>query len=125
MSRKYLWLLVALAGCGDPKLEVAVYAGPHGATIARMAASGIRQSQAVKDRRFEARPIAQLAVVRDSLTPAMLRASLDSIAEDTLVVAVLMRLYMESATTATRELNRAGVPYISLHPTAPELTGGA
>jgi ABC-type branched-subunit amino acid transport system substrate-binding protein len=124
MLRKSAVLLIALAGCGDPKLEVAVYAGPHGATIAKMAASGIRQSQAAKDRRFDARPVAQLAVVRDSLTPEMLRASFDSIAGDTLVVALLSRFYMEAAASAAGALNSAGVPYISLHPTAPELTGG-
>ncbi len=125
MLRKYMLLLLALAACGDPKLEVAVYAGPHGATIARMAASGIRQSQAAKDRRFEARPLAQAAVVRDSLTPEMLRASLDSIARDTLVVAVITRFYMQSAIDAVGALNGAGVPFISLHPTAPGLTGGS
>jgi ABC-type branched-subunit amino acid transport system substrate-binding protein len=124
MLRKYTWLLLALAGCSDPKLEVAVYAGPHGATIAKMAASGIRQSQAAKDRRFDSRAVAQHAVVRDSLTPEILRASLDSIAEDTLIVALISRFYMQGGVDAAGSLNQAGIPYLSLHPTAPELTGG-
>ncbi|HET9439810.1 MAG TPA: ABC transporter substrate-binding protein [Longimicrobiales bacterium] len=125
MSRKYMLALIALTACADPKLEVGIYAGPHGATIAKMAASGIRQSQAAKDRRFDARPIAQAAVVRDSLTPEILTASLDSIAEDTLVVALISRFYMQSAVDAKNRLNSAGIPYLSLHPTAPDLTGGA
>ena len=125
MLRKYtLLLLLAVTACGDPKLEVAVYAGTHGATIARMAASGVRQSQAARDRRFDSHPLAQAAVVRDSLTPELLRAAIDSVAQDTLVVALISRFYMQAAVDATRELNQAGMPYISLHPTAPELTGG-
>ena len=125
MLRKYVMLaLLACTACSDPKLEVAVYAGTHGATIARMAASGVRQSQAARDRRFDSRPLAQAAVVRDSLTPEMLRAAIDTVAQDTLVVALITRLYLQSAVDATRELNQVGMPYVSLHPTAPELTGG-
>ncbi len=127
MSPKFVLVsvLLAVAACGDPKLEVAVYGGLHGATIARMAASGVRQSQAAKDRRFESRPVAQYAVVGDSLTPERLKASLDSIAADTLVVALVSRFYMQAAVDATSNLNRAGIPYISLHSVAPELTGGS
>jgi ABC-type branched-subunit amino acid transport system substrate-binding protein len=124
MLRKYMLLLLALSACGDPKLEVAVYAGPHGATVARMAASGIRQSQAARDRRFDSRPLNQIAVVRDSLTPEMLRASIDSVADDTLVVALISRFHLQAAIDATGRPNQAGTPYISLHSTAPELTGG-
>src|SRR5687768_13044085 len=98
MSRKLLVLLLAVTGgCGDKKLEVAVYDGLHGATIANMAASGVRQSQVAKDRRFDARSVAQRAIVRDSLSPEILTASLDSIVEDTLVVALLSRFYMQAA----------------------------
>jgi ABC-type branched-subunit amino acid transport system substrate-binding protein len=118
-------LLLATVGCTDPKLEVGVYAGMHGFTIARMAASGIRQSQAAKDRRFDSRPLNQAAVVHDTLTPQMLRASIDSVAADTLVVALITRLYMQTAIDAMADLNRRGMPYIALHPTAPELTGGS
>lgn len=124
MLRKYLLLLFVLTGCGDPKLEVAVYAGMHGATIARMAATGVRTSQAAKDRRFDSRTLAQMAVVHDSLTPQMLRASIDSVADDTLIVALVTRFYMQSAIDATQQLNRVGMPYISLHPTLPSITGG-
>jgi ABC-type branched-subunit amino acid transport system substrate-binding protein len=125
MLRKYIpLLLLGMTACGDPKLEVAVYAGPHGATIARMAASGVRQSQAAKDRRFDSRPLAQAAVVRDSLTPEMLRASMDSVAADTLVVALVSRFHLQAAVDATSRLNQAGIPYLALHPVAPELTGG-
>lgn len=125
MLRKYTFLLLALTACGDPKIEVAVYSGMHGATIARMAASGVRQSQAAKDRRFDSRPLAQAAVVRDSLTPEMLAASIDSVAEDTLVVALASRFLMQSAIDETRKLNQVGMPYIALHPVPPELTGGS
>jgi ABC-type branched-subunit amino acid transport system substrate-binding protein len=125
MLRKYVWLLLLLTGCTDKKLEVAVYAGPHGATIAKMAASGIRQSQAAKDRRFDSRPVAQRAVVGDSLTPEMLRASFDSIAGDTLVVALISRFYMQAAVDAAPSLNQAAIPHLSLNPTAPQQTGGS
>lgn len=125
MSRKFVLLLIAAGACGDPKLEVGVYAGMHGATIANMAASGVRQSQVAKDRRFAARPVAQHAIVRDSLTPEILKASLDSIVDDTLVVALLSRFYMPAAVEETSEFNRAGLPYIALHSVPPELTGGS
>ena len=69
MSGKLLVLLLAVAGgCSDKKLEVAVFDGLHGATIANMAASGVRQSQVAKDRRFDARPVAQRAIVRGERT---------------------------------------------------------
>lgn len=125
MSRKFVPLLLAIAACGDPKIEVGVFAGLHGATIANMAASGVRQSQAAKDRRFAARPVAQHAIVGDSLTPEILTASLDSIADDTLVVALLSRFYLPAAVSATAKLNQAGIPYIALHSAQPELTGGS
>ena len=126
MLRKCVLLMLAFAaGCSDKKLEVGVYAGMHGATIARMAASGVRQSQAAKDRRFDSRALNQMAVVHDTLKPEMLAASIDSVAGDTLVVALLTRFYMQSAIDATSRLNQAGMPYLSLHPTAPQITGGS
>jgi len=125
MSRKLLVLLLAVAGgCSDKKLEVAVYDGLHGATIANMAASGVRQSQVAKDRRFDARSVAQRAIVRDSLSPEILTASLDSIVEDTLVVALLSRFYMQAAVAATSKMKEAGLPFLALHPVAPQLVGG-
>ncbi|HET9440158.1 MAG TPA: ABC transporter substrate-binding protein [Longimicrobiales bacterium] len=126
MLRKCIMLvLVALAGCADPQIEVGVHAGLQGGTIARMAASGVRQSRATKDRRFDSRAIAQAAIVHDSLTPEILKTALDSIVDDTLLVALISRFYMPTAVAATRDFNRVGLPYISVHPTAPELTGGA
>jgi ABC-type branched-subunit amino acid transport system substrate-binding protein len=126
MLRKWMLLVLAFAaGCSDPKLEVGVYAGMHGATIATMAASGVRQSSAAKDRRFDVRPLNQAAVVQDTLTGEMLRASMDSVAADTLIVALLTRFYLQGAVEGVAHLNKVGMPYISLHPTAPELTGGS
>lgn len=124
MSRKLVFLLLAATACGDKKLEVAVYDGLHGATIANMAASGVRQSQVAKDRRFDARAVAQHAIVRDSLTPEILTASLDSIVQDTLVVALLSRFYMQAAVDATSKMTQAGIPYLALHPVDPRLVGG-
>jgi ABC-type branched-subunit amino acid transport system substrate-binding protein len=125
MSRKLMVLLLVVAGCGDKKIEVAVYDGLHGATIANMAASGIRQSQVAKDRRFAARPVAQHAIVGDSLTPEILTAALDSVINDTLVVALLSRFYAQAAVEATSKLNQAGMPYLAIHPVDPRLTGGS
>ncbi len=124
LRKSALFLLLALTACSDPKIEVAVHAGLHGGTIARMAATGVRQSQAASDRRFDSRSLAQGAIVRDSLTPEILAAAMDSIVDDTLVVAVISRFYMQTAVDATRDFNRVGLPYLALHPVAPELTGG-
>lgn len=125
MLRKFILLpLAVLAACSDPKIEVGVHAGLHGATIARMAATGVRQSQAARDRRFDSRPIAQGAIVRDSLTPEILGAALDSIVDDTLLVALISRFYYTTAVEATKKFNQAGLPYIAVHPVPDSLVGG-
>jgi ABC-type branched-subunit amino acid transport system substrate-binding protein len=120
-----LLIVVVLAACTDPKLEVGVYAGTHGATIAMMTAKGLRQQSVAKDRRFEARPVARAAVAQDELTDTMLLASLDSMANDDEVVAVVTRFLAPATMTAARKFNQVGFPYISLTPTSPEMVGGS
>ena len=62
--------------------------------------------------------------MRDSLTPEVLRAALDSIVDDTLLVALISRFFMQSAVDATRDFNRVGLPYLAVHPVAQQLVGG-
>ena len=125
LRRCVLLLAVALTACTDPKLEVGVYAGTHGATIAMMTARGLRQTRVASDRRFEARPIARGAIAREQLTDSILRASLDSLRDDEKVVAVVSRFLSAATAAAARDFNQGGLPYISLTPTAPELVGGS
>jgi ABC-type branched-subunit amino acid transport system substrate-binding protein len=126
MLRRTAWLMIALsAACTDPKIEVGVYAGTHGATIAMMTARGLRQTNVAKDRWFEARPVARAAVARDSLTDSMLLASLDSMANDTTVVAVVTRFLTSGTMTAVQKFNQVGFPYLSLTPIPPEIVGGS
>lgn len=126
MLRKYaLMLLLPLAACSDPKMEIGVYAGPHGSTIALMAAKSIRTTGEQLDRRFDARPVARAVVARNELTDEILVASLDSMTADTLVVAVMTRFLSAGALQATQKFNAAGFPYIALTPVPPEVVGGS
>ena len=124
MPRYLPVLLLALSACGDPKLEVGVYAGIHGGTVARMTAVELRSAKIADDVRVDTRLVAPRMVTRDSLTPAMLRTSLDSMTAEPEVIAMLTRLNWQSAVDATRNMTEKRFPYISLTTTSPELTGG-
>ena len=120
-----LFLLLLTAACGDPKADVGVYAGTHGATVAVMTARGVRLSRAASDVRFDARPAARGIVATGQLTDTILRASLDSMATDQEVIAVLSRFLTRGATGAIAGFNQAGVPYISTTPIASRHVGGS
>ena len=117
--------LLVVAACGDPKALVGVYAGVHGATVADMTARGVRLSKAASDVRFDIRPVARATVAAGELTDTILRASLDSMAADEHVVAVLSRFLTAGAIGAISNFNQAGVPYIATTPVAPEMVGGS
>lgn len=125
LRRSALLLLLPLFACGDEKIEVGVYAGPHGATIASMTAKGLRTTGVARDRRFEARPVAQAIVTRNELTDEILTASFDSMAADTGVVALLTRFLTPGSLQAVQKLNAAKFPYIALTPVPPQLVGGS
>ena len=126
MLRNCLLLVVlAVAACGDPKAHVGVYTGTHGATVAVMTARGVRLSKAASDVHFDARPAARGIVAAGALTDDILHASLDSMAADEDVVAVLSRFLARGAIAAIPGFNQSAVPYISTTPIASEHVGGS
>ena len=120
-----LSMLLALSACGDPALKVGVYTGMHGATVATMSARGVRLSDVASDVRFDVRPAARGLIANNQLTEEILKASLDSMANDQDVVAVVTRLLTAGAVAATGTFNNEGVPYISTTPVSSELVGGS
>jgi ABC-type branched-subunit amino acid transport system substrate-binding protein len=120
MIRKLLpFILVAAAACGDPKLKVGLNVGPAGADVARMASSEVRQSRPARDRRFEIRVAAQIPMVRNELTPALMRAALDSLADDESVAVVVSRFLGQEMLDAAHGYNRKNVPYLAVTPLPP------
>lgn len=120
MTRKLLlFVLVAVAGCGDPKLKVGLNVGPAGADVARMASSEVRQSRPARDRRFEIRVAAQIPMVRNELTPELMRSALDSLADDESVAVVVSRFLGQEMLDAARGYNSKKVPYLAITPLPP------
>ena len=117
--RNVVRLTVLLAACGDPKLKVGLNVGAAGADVGAMAASEIRQSQAAKDRRFEVRIAAQRAVSNQSAPPQMIKAALDSLAEDEAIAVVVSRFLGQETLDAARSYKSANVPFISVTPLPP------
>ena len=124
MRNSSIILLFALSACSDPKLEIGVYAGMHGNTVARMTTVEMRTSKVAPDRRVDARLVNPRAVVLDTLTPAMLRAELEAMAADEQVLAALTRLNWQAAVEATQAMNQQQLPYLSLTATTPQVVGG-
>lgn len=122
MTRKLLpFMLLAAAGCGDPKLKVGLNVGPAGADVARMASSEVRQSRPARDRRFEIRVAAQIPMVRNELTPELMRAALDSLADDESVAVVVSRFLGQESLDAAHAYNSRNVPYLAVTPLPPGL----
>lgn len=114
-----LLLLAAAAACGDPKFKVGLNVGAAGADIGRMASSEVRQSRVATDRRFEVRVAAQVPMVRDQLTPELLRTALDSLADDESVVVVVSRFVGQEMLDAAGVYKLKNVPFLSVTPVPP------
>lgn len=93
-----------------------VWTGPTGAQVAQMVASQVNWSGGVAERRFDVRVVSQAAVVQGELTPAGLHASLDSMANDPRVLAVVTRVTDGTSERATRLFEQAGLPYLVASP---------
>ncbi|MGQ0562009.1 MAG: ABC transporter substrate-binding protein [Gemmatimonadota bacterium] len=112
-------LLLALAGCTDPKLKAGLNVGLAGADVGRMAATEIRMGGAATDRRFETRVAAQTIIARGELTPEIQRAALDSLADDEKVAVVISRFLTRAELDAARAYSADTVPFLSVTPVLP------
>jgi len=108
--------IVLLAACGDPKLKVGLNVGLAGADVGRMASTEVRMSGAAKDRYFETRVAAQTIIAQGELTPAIMRAALDSLAADEKVAVVVSRFLGSEELDAARAYVAGGVPFLSVSP---------
>ncbi|HSL72052.1 MAG TPA: ABC transporter substrate-binding protein [Longimicrobiales bacterium] len=118
--RDLLIVLLALssAACVSEPNRIGVWMGPTGANVAKMAESDINFKGGAADRRVEARVVSQRAVVWSELTPDALAMSLDSMAADTTVLAVITRLTDSIAEAATASFERHRIPYLIATPVA-------
>ncbi|MGQ0815413.1 MAG: ABC transporter substrate-binding protein [Gemmatimonadota bacterium] len=107
-------LALVLADCGDPKLKVGLNAGLAGADVGRMAATEVRMSGAARDRYFDMRVAAQTIIARGELTPAILRASLDSLVADESVAVIISRFLLAEELAAARNFSAQGMPFLSV-----------
>lgn len=105
-----------LHGCGPDKLKVGLDVGLAGADVANMAASEVRMSKAAKGKRFETRIAAQRALAKGTLTPEMMRAALDSFANDEKVAVVVSRFLQEEEFGAMAAFRNKQVPFLSVTP---------
>src|SRR5688572_28333798 len=104
--------VMAISACEPDPYLAGVWMGPTGANVAKMVESEINYNGGAGGRRFKTRVVAQYFVSANELTPEMLAASLDSIARDTNVVAVVMRMTDSITEKATQEFERRGIPYL-------------
>ena len=119
MSYRYL-LIVPLSllsiACQKEPHRIGVWTGGTGANVAKMVESDVNFKGGVADRRLEVRLVARRAVARDSLTPAMLRASLDSMANDPSVLAVVTRMTDSITEGAAETFEKSNLPYLITTP---------
>ena len=108
---------VATACTKDP-YRAGVWMGPTGANVAQMVASEVNFSGGAGGRRFTARVVSQRDVVWGELTPDKLWQSLDSIAKDPQVLAVVTRVNDATTERATQLFEQAGLPYLVATPVA-------
>ena len=117
--------IILLAACGDPKLKVGLNVGLAGADVGRMASTEVRMSGAAKDRYFETRVAAQTIIAKGELTPAIMRASLDSLAADDKVPVVISRFLWKEELDAARAFVSGRMPFLSVSPLPDGITAAA
>lgn len=105
-------LAAALTACSEQPYRIGVWSGPTGANLAKMVESEINFNGGVAGRRMKVRVVDQRAVVMNELTPAALRASLDSIARDTSVTAVVTRMTDSITEHGAQLFEQHGIPYL-------------
>jgi ABC-type branched-subunit amino acid transport system substrate-binding protein len=105
-------IALALAACNREPYRLGVWQGPTGANLAKMAEQEINFNGGVAGRRLNARVVSMRDVSQNLLTPEILRASLDSIARDTMVLAVITRMTDSVTEAAARQFEELRVPYL-------------
>jgi ABC-type branched-subunit amino acid transport system substrate-binding protein len=105
-------IALALGACNREPYRVGVWQGPTGANLAKMAEQEINFNGGVAGRRLNARVVSMRDVSQNLLTPEILRASLDSIARDTMVLAVITRMTDSVTEAAAQQFEEVGVPYL-------------
>jgi len=108
--------ILLLAACIDEPYRVGVHMGPTGGATAQMVESGINFSGGANGRRLTVRVPVQRAVSNYEVTPAMLAAALDSMANDTSLIAIVTRLNDSVSLDAARKFEAAGIPYLTTTP---------
>ncbi|MGH7460007.1 MAG: ABC transporter substrate-binding protein [Longimicrobiales bacterium] len=105
-----------LAACSRDPYRVGVWTGPTGANVAKMAESEVNIKTGVAGRRMVTRVVSQRTVSFNELTPEALRISLDSMASDTMVRGVVMRMTDSITEEAAQKFESLGIPYLITTP---------
>lgn len=116
MRKLAVLVALLLAACGDPKLKAGLNVGLAGADVGRMATTEVRMSGAARDRYFDTRVAAQTIIAAGELTPAIMRAALDSLAADEKVGVVISRFLGSEEIDAARAYSAARMPFLSVSP---------
>lgn len=109
-------LLLLLTACSDPKLKIGLNVGLAGADVGAMAASSIRMSKVAVDRRFDIRIAHQRATALGTITPKMMAAALDSLANDENVAVIISRFLTNEELEVARNYVGESVPFLSITP---------
>jgi ABC-type branched-subunit amino acid transport system substrate-binding protein len=115
-------MLLAAVGCSEPPYSLGVWAGPTGANVAKMAQTEINFKGGIADRRLVTRVVSQRTVSFNELTPEILKLSLDSMAADTMVRALVMRMTDSVTEAAAQEFESLGLPYLITNPVSASYT---
>lgn len=111
-----LAIIAPLSACQDEPYKAGVWMGPTGANVAQMIETEVNFSGGASGRRFKTRVVAQRDVVWGELTPQTLAASLDSMATDPSVLAVLTRMTDSTTERLTRKYEESGMAYLVATP---------
>jgi ABC-type branched-subunit amino acid transport system substrate-binding protein len=119
VNHRYL-LLVPLAllstACQKEPHRIGVWTGSTGSNVAKMVESEVNFKGGVAGRRLQVRLVSQRALARDSLTPEMLGLSLDSMANDPSVLAVVTRMTDSVTERAAATFEQQKLPYLITTP---------
>jgi ABC-type branched-subunit amino acid transport system substrate-binding protein len=118
VNRRNLIVLLALASaaCQKEPYRIGVWTGGTGSNVAKMVEHEVNFKGGVAGRQLGVRLVAQRALARDSLTPQMLAASLDSMAQDASVLAVVTRMTDSVTEGAARRFEQQTLPYLVTTP---------
>src|SRR5262245_38681164 len=118
VNRRYLLLVTLVLGssCQKEPHRIGVWTGSTGSNVAKMVEHDTNFKGGVAGRRLQVRLVYQRALNRDSLTPHMLGLSLDSMANDPSVLAVVTRMTDSVTERAAQAFEKQGLPYLITTP---------